>query len=282
MTRIKNSIQEKNLKKIENFKIKNFEKGAIIIKEGEISDDIYIIKEGSVEIIKKDQKGQKLVDVFHEGDIFGELGIIFGKKRTATVKAKTDVKVEIINPRSFGDLLETEFGKDIMPIIQGYAKRIREFGMRLSLVDYDSNEDINLMPSKNPEDFESKGFKVHIKGGSHRGLIAMHGTDNIPITTLPFRVGRYSRRRSDWFFHKNELYLHDKYPFNVGRTHFAIIKENNIFYYLDYGSWHGSRVNNVRIDSPNKKQKVALHVGENSVTLGEDASDIKLIIEIKK
>ena len=270
------------MKNSKDFEVKTFKKGDVVIKEGDISDDIYIIKEGSVEIIKKDKNGQKLIDVFHEGDIFGELGIIFGKKRTATVIAKTDIKVEIVNPRLFGDILETDLGKNVMPIIQGYAKRIREFGMRLSLVDYDSNEDVEIAPSKNLDDFDSKGFKVHIKGGSHRGMVAMHGADNIPITALPFRVGRYSRRRSDWFFHKNELYLHDKYPFNVGRTHFAIIKENNLFYYLDYGSWHGSRVNNVRIDSPNKKQKVALHTGENLVVLGEDASDIKIIIEIKK
>ena len=50
---------------------------------------------------------------------------------------------------------------------------------------------------------------------------------------------------------------------------------------MDYGSWHGSRVNGIRIDSPNKKQKVALKKGENEIILGEDSSNIKLILEIR-
>ncbi len=267
--------------KYKNFQELTFKKGSVIIKEGDKSDDIYIIKSGLVEIRKKGKDGSVLIDVFKEGDIFGELGIIFGKIRTATVVAKTDVVVEIVSPRVISELFDTELGKKLMPIVQGYAKRLREFGMRLSLVDYEDASQEMIMPSKSEEDFQEIKGKVILKPGSQRGLIAMHGKENVVIDTFPFRVGRFSRRRSDWFFHKNELYLHDKYPFNIGRTHFAIIKQNGIYYYLDYGSWHGSRVNGVRIDSPNKKQRVALKKGKNEIILGEDTNDIKLILEIR-
>ncbi len=269
------------MSKYENFKELSFPKGATIIKEGEKSDDIYIIKSGEVEIRKKGPDGSILIDVFKEGDIFGELGIIFGKIRTATVIAKTDVVVEIVNPRIISELFDTELGKKLVPIVQGYAKRLREFGMRLSLVDYENAHHEFIMPSKTEDDFKEEEGKVILKPGSQRGLIALHGKEKVIIDSFPFRVGRFSRRRSDWFFHKNELYLHDKYPFNIGRTHFAIIKQNGILYYMDYGSWHGSRVNGIRIDNPNKKQRVVLHKGENEIILGEDSSEIRLILEIR-
>ena len=168
-----------------------------------------------------------------------------------------------------------------MPIVQGYAKRLREFGMRLSLVDYEEDTKEIIMPSKSEDDFKEVKGKVILYPASQRALIALHGKENVVIDIFPYRVGRFSRRRSDWFFHKNELYLHDKYPFNIGRTHFAIIKQDGKYYYLDYGSWHGSRVNGVRIDSPNKKQRVALHKGKNEIILGEDANDIKFTLEIR-
>ncbi len=264
-----------------NFQELSFKKGDVIIKEGEKSDDIYIIKKGFVEIRKKSEDGSELIDIFKEGDIFGELGIIFGSVRTATVIAKTDVIVDVVSPRIIAEFFDTDLGRKLMPIVQGYAKRLREFGMRLSLVDYDKEPSDAIMPSKSEDDFIDTKAKVILKAGSQRGLIALHGKENIPIDTFPFRVGRFSRRRSDWFFHKNELYLHDKYPFNIARTHFAIIKQNNLYYYLDYGSWHGSRVNGVRIDSPNKKMKVVLNKGTNEIVLGEDSFDIKLILEIR-
>ena len=96
---------EENLKFIENVSIlshmeqyqktilstnivkEEFPKGRIIVKKGEISSCLYIIKNGCVECI--DDNGN-IIRTLKEGDNFGERSILIDTKRTLDVVAKTD------------------------------------------------------------------------------------------------------------------------------------------------------------------------------------------------
>jgi cAMP-dependent protein kinase regulator len=62
--------------------------GARVIQEGAPGDCMYIIKSGEVEVSTSDPKGQKLVlATLQEGDYFGEISLITGHVRTASVTA---------------------------------------------------------------------------------------------------------------------------------------------------------------------------------------------------
>merc|ERR1719445_50530 len=63
--------------------------GEIIIKQGNEGDNFYIIDQGEVEIYVG---GEKVLSI-GEGGSFGELALIYGTPRAATVKAATDVKL---------------------------------------------------------------------------------------------------------------------------------------------------------------------------------------------
>jgi CRP-like cAMP-binding protein len=57
-----------------------------VIQEGAPGDCMYIIKSGEVEVSTSDPKGQKLVlATLQEGDYFGEISLITGHARTASV-----------------------------------------------------------------------------------------------------------------------------------------------------------------------------------------------------
>ena len=58
-----------------------------IIQEGDVEISFFIIVEGRVSV----RKSCKDLDVLVRGDCFGEMGFIAGRKRTATIVAKTDV-----------------------------------------------------------------------------------------------------------------------------------------------------------------------------------------------
>ena len=66
-----------------------YAKGESIIVEGEIDNSFYVITSGEVEV----QKADLVVDVLSQGDCFGEMGFIAGRKRSATITARTDVAV---------------------------------------------------------------------------------------------------------------------------------------------------------------------------------------------
>lgn len=257
-----------------------YAKGDIIFQQGDKSDDIYIVKSGKVECVKKQENGKEFIfEVLSSGDVFGELGIILARKREFSARAKTDVELEVINPRLFSTLLDADMNDIIPPIVQSYAKRIREYeAMIIELRTGRSDED--LEDEYIEELSESGETKVYLEAISKRALIALHGEQRIELTTFPYRVGRYSRRRSDALFHKNELYLHDKYPFNISRSHFAILHKKEGYYFQDFGSWHGSEINGEKIIDPGKKNKVTLKKGVNLIQLGNKDADLVFKIVI--
>ena len=80
----------------------NYKAGETIIQQGEEGDFFYIIDQGEVEVYVNN----KCVTSISDGGSFGELALIYGTPRAATIKAKSecklwaiDRKVEIINIR---------------------------------------------------------------------------------------------------------------------------------------------------------------------------------------
>jgi len=73
----------------------------VIIQQGDEGDNFYIIDEGSVDIFVNNTK----VVTLGEGGSFGELALIYGTPRAATVKAATYVKMWGIDRDSYKRIL---------------------------------------------------------------------------------------------------------------------------------------------------------------------------------
>src|SRR5215213_6286457 len=70
--------------------------GAAIISQGAPADRFFIITKGQVNIVLSHPGGQEtVVDTLHAGQYFGEIGLLRGGARTATVRAATDTPVEV-------------------------------------------------------------------------------------------------------------------------------------------------------------------------------------------
>jgi CRP/FNR family cyclic AMP-dependent transcriptional regulator len=68
-------------------KIRKYDAGEIIIEEGSLDCWIYFLVSGEVKIVKKDEDISILK---RTGDVFGEMGIIDGSPRSASVRAISD------------------------------------------------------------------------------------------------------------------------------------------------------------------------------------------------
>jgi len=82
------------------FTVKHNE-GEVIIQQGDEGDNFYIIDSGEVDVYVNDQ----LVVSISPGGSFGELALIYGTPRAATVKAKTDVKLWAIDRVTYRRIL---------------------------------------------------------------------------------------------------------------------------------------------------------------------------------
>ena len=80
----------------------SFPAGTAIIREGEAGDKFYLIQRGSVDVIQREgTPEQRLLRVLHEGDFFGEMALISGERRSATVVAREEVATYVLDKDHF-------------------------------------------------------------------------------------------------------------------------------------------------------------------------------------
>ncbi len=81
-------FEKKDLNKILRYsKIKNYKPGDFIIEEGSFDNWVYFLINGKVKVMKH---GEEIIILNRTGDIFGEMSIIDGSARSATVAAVDD------------------------------------------------------------------------------------------------------------------------------------------------------------------------------------------------
>ncbi len=73
----------------------SFKKDAVIIKEGDDGDGFYIIEDGLVNVLANlpDEEENIKLSRLKNGDYFGEMSLITGAPRSATIVAETDVNL---------------------------------------------------------------------------------------------------------------------------------------------------------------------------------------------
>jgi putative ABC transport system ATP-binding protein len=90
----------------ERMKQESFEPGQAIVRQGEIGDKFYIVESGVVEVTAK-KEGLPLTDVMlGPGDFFGEVALLTGAPRNATVTAREPVQVLTLAKEHFDQALQ--------------------------------------------------------------------------------------------------------------------------------------------------------------------------------
>ncbi|MBN2825231.1 MAG: cyclic nucleotide-binding domain-containing protein [Campylobacterales bacterium] len=102
-----------------------YEKGSVIIRQGEIGTSMYIIVRGEVEVIIDD----KVVARLGEKSIFGELAALDPEPRSAAIKATQDTLVFKIESTVMYNLI-SEYIDVAKGIIKILCQRVRQNSAR--------------------------------------------------------------------------------------------------------------------------------------------------------
>jgi thioredoxin reductase (NADPH) len=87
-------------------RILTFPPGSVVIREGEPSDRFFVIAKGQAVVVQRDANGaERELDTLGPGDYFGEVGILSGQARNATVRAKTSLEVLVLDDDAFRALV---------------------------------------------------------------------------------------------------------------------------------------------------------------------------------
>ncbi|MBZ2168628.1 Crp/Fnr family transcriptional regulator [Marinobacter sp. F4216] len=100
-------------------------KNSIIVTEGELSHSLYVILQGEVIAYVSDEDGNiNIVNRLNEGDYFGELSLIDGGPRSASVEAVTQCQMLILSRTDFLTYLEAN-PKVAIRLLEGMGQRMR-------------------------------------------------------------------------------------------------------------------------------------------------------------
>ena len=120
-------LSEKALKEIlEKGVYRTFKQGDILIREGEEGDEFFVIIKGKVEVSSRGS----VIAVLGDGEFFGEMALLEGVKRSATVRAIEDTEVFILNRDGFQELLKIN-PKAGLKILQTLSNRLRKSNERV-------------------------------------------------------------------------------------------------------------------------------------------------------
>lgn len=100
-------------------------KNVFIIKEGENTYEMYLIKEGKVDVMLNNHEGDELIlSTLQKGDIFGELALLDDKPRSANVIALESCTLLVIHKADFYDFLKNNSNATIQ-VIKYLCQKLR-------------------------------------------------------------------------------------------------------------------------------------------------------------
>ncbi|MDF1611867.1 MAG: Crp/Fnr family transcriptional regulator [Stygiobacter sp.] len=125
-------LKKETLEKIEKIgQRKSYNKGEVILMEDDPGSALFIIISGKVKVARSSNDGKEVIlSILNESDFFGEMAILDGQKRSATVSAIEPSEVFILQRNDFIDLLYAH--PDIsVALLQELTTRLRNADMKI-------------------------------------------------------------------------------------------------------------------------------------------------------
>lgn len=266
--------------------LQSFKKGDKIIKEGSVGTWAGIIYSGRVEVSTVINGKKRSLAILGEKQIFGEMGLIEDKPRSATVAALEDTNLSVISRESFNNL----FSKDptiILPIVKALFERLRSASKMMNTtcescganIGFTAKERGKATETIETHSTEDKSYII-ISGVNEMSKRELGGSF-LEIKGFPFKVGRYTSENiaplAD-VFSNNDLSINEEnLPYYVSKNHFLIDKVGGSFFVIDRGSRSGTIVNGKVI-----RDSCALNMKKNEIIVGSAYSPFVFDVTVKE
>ena len=257
---------------------KHFKPDEIIFREGEISHEAFFLVSGTVEISIASDAGPVVLGRLGAGEIFGEMGMITDRPRSATAKALEATVVESIGEAEFEqailsrpDRLHTYLGT-LFDRIRATDMLLQREWRKQQLPADRGLPPVTARPGR-------AALKHRVRISSTEGNPHLVNTE---IGKIPFRIGRAYADTGAAVFARNDLSVSDSPPYQVSRNHCEIDYGDQGLIVRDRGSTLGTVVNNTAIGADADAFFCPLHEGENLLLLGTESSPYRYLVTVEK
>jgi CRP-like cAMP-binding protein len=125
-------LEEKDLLRVVKLGTsQKYKKGNIVVLEQESGAALFVIITGKVKVVRMDEDGREVIlSMFGPGEFFGEMSLLDGLARSASVVATVKSELFMIHRRDFLELLN-EFPSVTISLLAELAMRLRKADMQI-------------------------------------------------------------------------------------------------------------------------------------------------------
>ncbi len=112
----------------EHGRIKNYKDGEVIFKEGDKGQEMYLVREGKVKIVRTGKEKPVTLATLGIGEFFGEMALFGDQVRSAAAQAVGDTELSIVDKETFMSFIKDPV---IWTVLEKMSDRIREVDDKL-------------------------------------------------------------------------------------------------------------------------------------------------------
>ena len=231
--------------------------GDVVFNEGDPSNFVCQIVSGEVEVVKDVGDQSVLLGRITDGEFVGEMGVIEGKPRGATVRAGSELTVELFSRDEFLRRISGDGALALHLLLRMSA--------RLNLMNQAFAE--AAAPEDESTDRHAPDGRVTVSPASDY-LAAQLPDTAMVVDEFPFTVGRLPVRAESEPTGRIDLRLKDSLPYHMSRSHFRIEKLGDDYVVRDLDSKLGTQVNGKALGHHFAGDFARLKNGHNLIVAG--------------
>lgn len=259
--------------------LKRFKPDEILFRQGDPSDFAILILAGSADVLRDAGDDAIVLGTVHAGEFVGEMGVLEGRARSATVRAAAPVEAELIERQAFLDRVsdEPELARKLLVRMSARLRDVEDMLTRLYTQgsEHAGRDLIEAPPPSPPPTLPTITLTAVTPGA--RSFI---GAEAIAITRLPFTVGRQPAEHEAPPVITPDLTIPEPGPYRLSRAHFTLVGRNGEVVVRDLASTLGTLVNDRAIGRDFPVDSALLRRGENTIVAGGRGSPFAFAVTL--
>ena len=254
---------------------RRFEQDEILFRQGDPSDVAILIRAGSADVLRYVGDEAIVLGTVHAGEFVGEMGVLEGRPRSATVRAAAPVEAELIERQAFLDrvIAEPELARKLLVRMSARLRDVEDTLTRLYRAQGGEETAPGLIAPAPP------ALALKLAAGTDRTR-AVVGADGMSISRLPFTVGRRPDDGEALPAIAPDLTIYEPGPYRLSRAHFSLIADGGEVLVRDLESKLGTIVNERPIGRDFPFDSAPLRRGENTIIAGGQGSPFVFVVTL--
>ncbi|HVJ56134.1 MAG TPA: cyclic nucleotide-binding domain-containing protein [Aliidongia sp.] len=249
--------------------------GETVFRTGEPSSAVYVIEHGEIAI--RSGEGAAMIDIvhLHDGDLFGESGVLEGRVRSASAVAVVPTTLLATEADAF--LKAFGVNDKALSLLKLLCRRLRNTTREAAFAK--AHLDTTTIAEDGPK-VAPPPPRLHLIPDSER-LLRLVGPETIDIGLFPFQVGNRYGGETSPITSDRSYCVPAATETDFAAPHFEILQRGSSFHIRDLSLRTGTIVNGTVLSRSSPGAASELDIGDNLVIAGEIGSPyrFRLIVD---